>query len=94
MCTQTFLIIMWFTNAIISSGSKNGWTKFGKFKHCLSEGVENNFEFAKFLTVVEIFLYYLCMCLGIRCVYKVYTDEKVTSDPFEKEPGQEMQEGV
>ena len=83
MVTQAFLVILWFTNAIISSGSKNGWTKFGKFKTCLNEDPDSIFEFAKFLTVIEIFIYYLCMGLGIRCIYKVYSDEKVTTDPFE-----------
>ena len=75
MFTQTFLVILWFTFAIISSGSKNGWTRFGKFKHCRADDPDSNFEFAKFLTLVEIFLYYLCMALGIKCIYKVYTDD-------------------
>ena len=75
MFTQTFLVILWFTFAIISSGSKNGWTRFSKFKQCRGDDPDSNFEFAKFLTVVEIFVYYLCMALGIKCIYKVYTDD-------------------
>ena len=91
MFTQAFLCILWFTCAIISSGSKNGWTKFATFHACLKEeGVYNEFGFAKFLTVVECLIYYASMCLGIRCLWKVHTDEKVTSDPFEDPPAQEM----
>ena len=75
MVTQAFLVVLWFAYAIIGSGAKNGWTKFTKFKHCHLDDPESKFEFAKFLTVVEIMIYYLSMLLGIRCIYKVYSDD-------------------
>jgi hypothetical protein len=80
------LIILWFTFSVISTGSKDGWMKFGTFEKCVNEvnvDGNNSFGFSKFLTVVEIFLYYTAILLGVRCVYKIEFDERVVKDPFE-----------
>ena len=84
--SQTALIILWFTFTIISTGSKDGWTKFATFKKCTDEvniDGKNNFGFIKFLIIIEISLYYVAIGLGVRCMYKIQFDERVVSDPFE-----------
>ena len=72
--SQIALIILWFSFTIISTGSKDGWTKFGTFKKCTDEvniDGKNNFGFIKFLIVIEVFLYYTAIALGVRCMYKI-----------------------
>ena len=77
---------MWFVFAIISSGSQNGWAKLSTFSECEvvnSEGI-NSFGFSKFLTIVEIALYYASMSLGIYCIRRLTIDEYIKNDPFEE----------
>ena len=72
--SQIALIILWFTFTIISTGSKDGWTKFSTFNKCSNDvnvDGKNNFGFIKFLVVIEIFMYYSAIALGIRCMYKI-----------------------
>jgi hypothetical protein len=84
--SQVCLCICWFTFTIISSGSKDGWTKFGVFNKCsnsVNVDGNNDFGFIKFLTVIEIFIFYMAIALGVRCIYKIETDDRVLSDPFD-----------
>ena len=84
--TQSFLCLMWFVFAIISSGSQNGWARFSTFSECETVNLQgvNSFGFSKFLTIVEIALYYASMILGIYCIRKLATEDYITSDPFEE----------
>ena len=65
---------MWFIFAIISSGAHNGWTKLGTFSKCVNDvnkNGSNSFGFSKFLTVMEIFMYYIAMTLGTLVLHKI-----------------------
>jgi hypothetical protein len=56
-----------------------------RFNKCemVNPGGHNSFGFSTFLTVIECFLYYSAMGLGLHSIHKVHTDEKVLKDPFE-----------
>jgi len=57
------------------------------FNQCRTEYlIDSKFGFNRFLTILEIFFYYLSVYLGIYCVYKVQTDQRVTQEPFAMEP--------
>ena len=84
--SQILLCVIWFAFTVISTGSKDGWSKFGVFNKCAdSVNVDGNneFGFIKFLTLIEIFIFYMAIALGLRCIYKIEMDERVLNDPFE-----------
>ena len=58
-------------------------SKFGQCRNEVNPNGKNNFAFPTFLSVVEILIYYVCMGLGLFCVYKVVRDPSITEDPFE-----------
>lgn len=80
--SQTFLCFLWFIFTIISSGSQNGWAKLGVLSGCETEN--NTFGFAKFLTIVEIFMYYISCGLGLFSMWTMNKNLEVVLDPFEE----------
>jgi hypothetical protein len=76
---------------LINTGSINGWAKLTTFENCETKyntGGENKFGFCKFLSVIEITIYYICFALGAYCMNRVQYDLAVTLDPFEESESQ------
>ena len=46
----------------------------------------NNFGFARFLTMFEIIVYYICIALGCYNLYRLRIDETILEDTFEVSP--------
>ena len=44
----------------------------------------------RFLTILEIIIYYICMALGGFNIYKLRTDPVIIEDPFEISPELEL----
>ena len=76
--------MLWFIFTLINTGSINGWSKLGTFGTCDKMSPNNNFGFNKFLTVLEITIYYICFALGAFCMNRIQYDLAVTLDPFEE----------
>lgn len=57
-----------------------------RFKKCdeVNPNGHNSFGFSTFLAVVENFLYYTALGLGLFCIHKIHTDSNVLDDPFEE----------
>lgn len=80
------MCILWFIFTIVGSGCYNGWAKLGVFNECDSEiniNGSNNFGFARFLTIFEIFTYYVCIGLGSFNLYRLKVDPTIIEDTFE-----------
>ena len=70
----------------MDDGSYNGWIKLNKFKKCdvVNPNGHNSFGFSTFLAIIENFLYYSALALGIISIYKIHTKSTVLEDPFEE----------
>ena len=71
---QIFLCILWFCFTIIDDGSYNGWIKMGRFADCetINPKGHNSFGFSTFLAIIENFLYYAAMGLGIYSIHRLH----------------------
>ena len=83
---QIFLCILWFCFTIIDDGSYNGWIKLSRFGDCviINPKGHNSFGFSTFLAIIENFLYYAAMGLGIFSIHKLHYNSQILEDPFEE----------